>query len=107
LWFWKPGEVVNPQQPLSAQLYGQGDPGEGWSQSRSATPASLADSYGGSGVCSFDAPNRSDGMPDLLFGMDVQLYGSWSQAGKVTDVETDGDYTSYNVDDVLARFNKE
>ena len=107
LWFWKPDEVVNPQQPLSAQLYGQGDPGEGWSQSRSATPASLADSYGGSGACSFDAPNRVDGMPDLLFGMDVQLYGSWSQVGKVTDVETDGDYTSYVVDDVLARFNKE
>ena len=107
LWFWKPGETVNPQQPLSTQLYGQGDPGEGWSQARSATPASLADSFGGSGACSFDAPNRSDGMPDLLFGMDVQLYGSWSQVGKVTDVETDGDYTSYVVDDVLARFNKE
>lgn len=107
LWFWKPGETVAPQQPLSDQLDRQGDPGEGWSQSRNATPASLADSFGGSGTCEFDAPNRAGGMPDLLFGMDVQLYGSWSQVGKVTGVETDGDYSSFQVDDILARFNKQ
>src|SRR5690625_5302685 len=96
--------VLDPAGPMSDGLPYQGDPFENWSQSRSATPHSLSQSYGGSGQCSFTSGNREGGIPEFLFGADLSLYGAWQQDGKVTGVDTDGDISSYVVDDIVARF---